>query len=125
MQVWKLYNLGQALEIMDPTLASTAAPDQVSICIQIGLLCAQADPKLRPTMRRAVVMLSKKPGTLEEPMRPGYPGSLFRRSHRASGRLLCDEHPSAASVSASNPDTTSTSTFREEKNISPKRPEET
>ncbi|XXG55421.1 hypothetical protein AAC387_Pa03g3091 [Persea americana] len=123
--VWKLYNLGQALEIMDPTLASTAAPDQVSICIQIGLLCAQADPKLRPTMRRAVVMLSKKPGTLEEPMRPGYPGSLFRRSHRASGRLLCDEHPSAASVSASNPDTTSTSTFREEKNISPKRPEET
>lgn len=56
--------------MMDPTLASSAVPDQVAMCIQIGLLCTQGDPKLRPTMSRVVLLLSKRPGTLEEPTRP-------------------------------------------------------
>lgn len=67
---------------MDPTLASTTATDQVAMCIQIGLLCTQAEPKLRPTMRRVVVMLSKKHGSLEEPTRPGYLGSRYRRTRK-------------------------------------------
>ena len=70
---------------MDPTLASSAATDQVAMCIQIGLLCTQGDPQLRPTMRRVVVMLSKKPGNLDEPTRPGVPGSRYRRSRRPPG----------------------------------------
>lgn len=72
---------------MDSTLASSAANDQVAMCIQIGLLCTQGDPQLRPTMRRVVVMLSKKHGTLEEPTRPGVPGSRYRRTRRAPGGL--------------------------------------
>ncbi|XP_043699527.1 putative receptor-like protein kinase At4g00960 [Telopea speciosissima] len=81
--VWKHYKKGRSLDIMHPMLASTAVPEQVTMCIQIGLLCTQGDPKLRPSMRRVVVMLSKRPGTtLEEPSRPGYPGSRYRRSHR-------------------------------------------
>ncbi|KAK9115240.1 hypothetical protein Syun_022037 [Stephania yunnanensis] len=81
---WKLYKKGRSLEIMDPTMASEAATDQVEMCIKIGLLCTQADPTLRPTMRRVVVMLSKKLGTIEEPTRPGFPGSRYRRSNRTS-----------------------------------------
>ena len=73
------------MEIMDPTLASSAATEQVAMCIQLGLLCTQGDPQLRPTMRRVVVMLSKKPGNLEEPTRPGVPGSRYRRSRRPPG----------------------------------------
>lgn len=69
---------------MDPTLASSAVPDQVTMCIQIGLLCTQGDPQLRPTMPRVVLILSKRPGTLEEPTRPGIPGSRYRRSCRTS-----------------------------------------
>nr|GMD26608.1 putative receptor-like protein kinase At4g00960 [Ipomoea batatas] len=80
---YKLYKKGRCLEIMDPMLTQSAIPDEVAMCIQIGLLCTQSDPQLRPTMRRVVVMLSKKPGTLdEEPTRPGFPGSRYRRSHR-------------------------------------------
>ncbi|XP_058108080.1 cysteine-rich receptor-like protein kinase 43 [Magnolia sinica] len=80
---WKLYKKGRGIEIMDPTLSSTmSTTEQVSFCIQVGLLCTQADPKLRPTMRRVVVMLSKKPATLDEPTRPGYPGSRYRRPRR-------------------------------------------
>ncbi|XP_038893332.1 putative receptor-like protein kinase At4g00960 isoform X1 [Benincasa hispida] len=81
---YKLYKKGRSLEIMDPTLASSAVPDQVTMCIQIGLLCTQGDPNLRPTMPRIVLILSKRPGNLEEPMRPGIPGSRYRRPRRTS-----------------------------------------
>ncbi|XP_077230271.1 cysteine-rich receptor-like protein kinase 43 [Tasmannia lanceolata] len=82
---YRLYKKQQSLEIMDPTLSSTKAIDQVAMCIQIGLLCTQADPKLRPTMQRVVVILSKKASTLDEPMRPGCPGSRYRQRHSPGG----------------------------------------
>ncbi|KAK8677190.1 hypothetical protein V6N13_142743 [Hibiscus sabdariffa] len=44
--------------------------------------CVQTDPKLRPDMHRVVVMLSKKPGHVDEPMRPGNPATPYRRRSR-------------------------------------------
>ncbi|MFQ6671157.1 hypothetical protein Gotur_035773 [Gossypium turneri] len=82
---YKLYKKGKSLEFMDPVLASSAVPEQVAMCIQIGLLCTQGDPQLRPDMRRVVILLSKRPGSLEEPTRPGAPGARHRRSHRPPG----------------------------------------
>ncbi|KAL9453433.1 hypothetical protein AB3S75_009106 [Citrus x aurantiifolia] len=81
---YKLYKKCKSLEIVDPSLAASDSGDQIEMCIQIGLLCTQGDPQLRPTMRRVVVMLSKKPGpgNLEEPTRPGVPGSRYRRARR-------------------------------------------
>ncbi|XAR72217.1 Non-specific serine/threonine protein kinase [Bertholletia excelsa] len=80
---YKLYQKGKSLEVMDPALASSAIHDQVAMFVQIGLLCTQSDPTRRPIMRRVVLMLSKKPGTIEEePMKPGYPGSRYRRRPR-------------------------------------------
>ncbi|KAK1380627.1 cysteine-rich receptor-like protein kinase 25 [Heracleum sosnowskyi] len=79
---YHLYKKNKSLEIADPVLASSADPDQVAMCIQIGLLCIQSDPSLRPTMHKVILMLSKKHGALEEPTRPGYPGSRYRRSRR-------------------------------------------
>lgn len=76
------FKKGKSLDVMDPRLASSAVPDQVAMCLQIGLLCTQLDPQVRPTMRRVVVMLSKKPGSIEVPTRPGYPGARRRRSSR-------------------------------------------
>ncbi|KAK2994770.1 hypothetical protein RJ640_001676 [Escallonia rubra] len=112
---YKLYKRGKSFEILEPILASSAVPDQVAMCVQIGLLCTQSDPHLRPTMRRVVVMLSKKPGSLEEPTRPGYPGSRYRRSRRPhtsssaagtsgatrSGSLGTTTYSSSATVTAS------------------------
>lgn len=85
MQSYKLYKKGKSLEVMDPTLASSADTEQVAMCIQLGLLCTQGDLNLRPSMHRVVVILSKKPSNLEEPTRPGIPGSRYRRSHRPPG----------------------------------------
>ncbi|KAK8987785.1 hypothetical protein V6N11_027524 [Hibiscus sabdariffa] len=82
---YKLYKKGKSLEFMDPALASSAVPEQVAACMQIGLLCTQGDPQLRPDMRRVVILLSKRPGNLEEPTRPGVPGARYRRSRRPHG----------------------------------------
>lgn len=81
---YKMYKKGKSLEIVDPALASTMVAEEVAMCIQLGLLCTQGDPTLRPTMRRVVVMLSRKPGHMQEPTRPGVPGSRYRRPRRHS-----------------------------------------
>lgn len=84
---YKLYKEGKSLELMDIALTQSAIPEQVAICIHIALLCTQGDPQLRPNMRRVVVMLSKKPEIvrLEEPSRPGIPGSKYKRFRRPPG----------------------------------------
>ncbi|KAI5573688.1 hypothetical protein POPTR_010G109700v4 [Populus trichocarpa] len=82
---YKLHKKNRSLEIMDPVLASSAAAEQVKTCVHLGLLCTQGDPQLRPDMRRIVVLLSKKTCSLEEPTRPGVPGSRYRRARRPAG----------------------------------------
>ncbi|XP_074570172.1 cysteine-rich receptor-like protein kinase 43 [Curcuma longa] len=81
---WKLYEKGKSLDLLDRALspAITAADaEQVAMCVQLGLLCTQTDPKHRPDMKSVLVALSQKPATtaLEEPMRPGIPGTRHRR----------------------------------------------
>ncbi|KAF8398975.1 hypothetical protein HHK36_014840 [Tetracentron sinense] len=83
-EAWNLYKKGRSLEIMDLTLASTAITEQVAAFIQIGLLCTQSNQNLRPGMRRVVVMLTKKHGTLEDPTRPGIIGSRYRKSRNST-----------------------------------------
>lgn len=75
---YKLYKKGRALEMVDPSIASSVITEQVEMCIKLGLLCTQAELQLRPTMGRVVVMLSKKPSHMEEPTRPGIPGSRYK-----------------------------------------------
>ncbi|KAJ1289627.1 hypothetical protein BS78_02G179200 [Paspalum vaginatum] len=122
---WRLYKKGRSLELLDPAVKSSAVPEQVELCVRIGLLCVQADPRLRPDMKRVVIVLSKKHGTLEEPTRPGVPGSRYRRrphglrgSHYSVGSSSGTSSPStsatshaSASASASHA-TSSTNTMR-------------
>lgn len=82
---YKHHKKDRSLEIMDPELASSAVTEEVKTFIHIGLLCTQGDPQSRPHMRRIVVLLSRKPSNLEEPGRPGVPGSRYRRARRPAG----------------------------------------
>ena len=103
---WKLYKKGRSMELLDPSLVKAEPePDQVLLCIRIGLLCVQADPRLRPDMKRVVIILSRKQSTLEEPTRPGAPGSRYRR--RAQG--MRSSQYSDGSSSGTTPSTSATS----------------
>lgn len=87
------------MEILDPEIAASADPEQVKLCVQIGLLCVQGDPHERPPMRRVSLLLSRKPGNLEEPDAPGVPGSRYRRRtrHRPSGMSSVGTHSTTGS----------------------------
>ncbi|KAE8699010.1 Cysteine-rich receptor-like protein kinase 10 [Hibiscus syriacus] len=112
---YKLYKKGKSMEFMDPVLASSAVPEQLASCIQIGLLCTQGDPHIRPDMSRVVILQSKRPGSLEEPTRPAVPGTRYRRSRRPLGfssttatSSLSDSH-SSGSIFNTNTASASTS----------------
>ncbi|XP_057786275.1 cysteine-rich receptor-like protein kinase 43 [Salvia miltiorrhiza] len=93
--VYKLYKKQRSFEVIDPRIVSSADPHQVAMCIQIGLLCVQSDPKTRPDMSRVVMILSKKPTILEEPARPGHPGTRYTLPRRPTAAAS-----SSASASA-------------------------
>lgn len=108
---YKLYKKGKSLEILDSKLDSSADLDEVFACIKIGLLCTQSDPRQRPTMRRAVVMLTKKTGVLDEPSRPGIPGTRYRRSRRpVTSSSMAGTSGGSSSHSFTTTDSTTTAT---------------
>ncbi|RRT35214.1 hypothetical protein GW17_00017531 [Ensete ventricosum] len=95
--------------LLDPALKSTADAEQVALCVQLGLLCVQSDPKQRPDMKRVVIVLSKKPRTLEEPTRPGIPAFSYPRFHGTRDSVYSSgESSSTVNSSASTAATTST-----------------
>ncbi|CAI9775126.1 unnamed protein product [Fraxinus pennsylvanica] len=106
--VYRLYKQGRSLEIVDHTLTPSTIPDEIAMCIQLGLLCTQADPALRPNMKQVVLILSKKPSTLEEPTRPGFPGSRYR-TRRPTASLTSGEFTSHSSGSTTNTNTVNSS----------------
>ncbi|KAI9100067.1 hypothetical protein K1719_024285 [Acacia pycnantha] len=62
-QAWKLYEKGMHLGLVDSTLdPNEYDSEEVKKIIEIGLLCTQASPAIRPTMSEVVVLLQNKEG---------------------------------------------------------------
>ncbi|EEF33889.1 conserved hypothetical protein [Ricinus communis] len=68
--VWRHWRDGTPLEVLDPILKDVYKRDEVLRCIQIGLLCVQKDPKVRPKMAIAVSMLNSPYVPLPLPQQP-------------------------------------------------------
>ena len=56
-QVWDLWREENSMKIVNPLLDETYPANEVSRCIQIGLLCVQELAADRPTMSIVVFML--------------------------------------------------------------------
>ncbi|KAF6159065.1 hypothetical protein GIB67_032682 [Kingdonia uniflora] len=69
---WKLWNDGQALEVMEKLKEDSLPVSEVLRCIQVGLLCVQQCPEDRPTMPSVVLMLGSKSAILPHPKQPGF-----------------------------------------------------
>ncbi|KAK6268944.1 hypothetical protein QUC31_013104 [Theobroma cacao] len=69
-EVWKHWNNGTPLELLDSSLRSSYSSNEVIRCIHIGLLCVQEDPAERPTMAAIVLMLNSYSVTLQAPQAP-------------------------------------------------------
>ncbi|KAF5199082.1 Cysteine-rich receptor-like protein kinase [Thalictrum thalictroides] len=74
--VWRHWEKGTALEVIEPALREQTSRTEVIRCIHIGLLCVQGDVALRPTMASVVLMLSNYSVSLSLPSPPAF---YFRR----------------------------------------------
>ncbi|XP_074267416.1 cysteine-rich receptor-like protein kinase 10 [Silene latifolia] len=58
IHAWILWYEEKSMELVDPELDKTFSRTDIERCIQIGLLCVQADAEQRPTMTEVVLMLT-------------------------------------------------------------------
>ncbi|RZC86567.1 hypothetical protein C5167_029918 [Papaver somniferum] len=69
--VWRHWNNGSAVEILDPTLKATYSKSEVVRCVHIALLCVQENAEDRPSMPTVVQMLNSHSGiNLDLPLPP-------------------------------------------------------
>ncbi|KAM4070384.1 hypothetical protein ACB094_12G161400 [Castanea mollissima] len=69
--VWDLWREENSMKIVDPLLDETYPANEVSRCIQIGLLCVQEHATDRPTMSTVVFMLGNDTH-LPSPKQPAF-----------------------------------------------------
>ncbi|XP_074564382.1 receptor-like serine/threonine-protein kinase SD1-8 [Curcuma longa] len=65
--VWNLWKDGEALKLVDESIAHSFVATEVLSCIKCGLLCVQDQPKDRPTMNTILKMLDTDVSLLSEP----------------------------------------------------------
>uniref|UniRef100_A0A0D9WA14 Receptor-like serine/threonine-protein kinase n=1 Tax=Leersia perrieri TaxID=77586 RepID=A0A0D9WA14_9ORYZ len=74
-QVWRLWEQGNLIDLLDRTIARPASDETELVydlerCIHIGLLCVQDKAEDRPTMSEVVAMLTSRTSQMEQPRRP-------------------------------------------------------
>eukprot|EP01018_Ginkgo_biloba_P036200 Gb_02274 [translate_table: standard] len=68
---WRLHKEGHIVDMIDRTLVATCPEEQALRCLQVGLLCAQADAAIRPRMCDVVSMLNSC-DKLPDPKKPAF-----------------------------------------------------
>ncbi|KAL2335717.1 hypothetical protein Fmac_016930 [Flemingia macrophylla] len=91
--VWKLYQSNKLATAVDPCLGEDFPVSEASRVFQIGLLCTQASPFLRPSMAQVVCMLSNSSLDVPIPKQPPFLNS----------RLLDQTTPLGFSTESSSP----------------------
>ncbi|KAK7257033.1 hypothetical protein RIF29_30712 [Crotalaria pallida] len=84
---WELWNKGESLKLMDPSLNDTFVQDEVQRCIHVGLLCVEHYAKDRPNMLDIISMLTNKSAAVIMPRGPAFyvrrqtfEGEMFSKS---------------------------------------------
>ncbi|KAF7848230.1 hypothetical protein BT93_L2173 [Corymbia citriodora subsp. variegata] len=67
---WHHWSEGKAMELIDPFIRDTCSADDVLLCIQVGLLCAQDSAIDRPAMPSIVRLLESETAGLPLPKPP-------------------------------------------------------
>ncbi|KAI3909870.1 hypothetical protein MKW92_048525 [Papaver armeniacum] len=78
--VWRHWNDGSAIEILDPTLKDTCSRNEALRCIHVALLCVQENVADRPSMPTVILMLSSYSASI--PALPSAPAFFAGRSSK-------------------------------------------
>ncbi|XP_061372746.1 cysteine-rich receptor-like protein kinase 2 isoform X2 [Gastrolobium bilobum] len=87
---WKHFQSGAAEQLFDPNLElqednDINVKDEILRVVHIGLLCTQEVPSLRPTMSKALQMLTKKEEHLAAPSNPPFLDESTMELHDTNG----------------------------------------
>ncbi|KAG6767067.1 hypothetical protein POTOM_028246 [Populus tomentosa] len=88
---WKHFQSNTVQEIIDTSMAIDHDAEEIERVVQIGLLCTQESPNLRPTTTEVVQMLRKKDVELSSPSKPPFTDELMELHYLGS---LDQQHPS-------------------------------
>ncbi|XP_010247622.1 PREDICTED: cysteine-rich receptor-like protein kinase 10 [Nelumbo nucifera] len=99
--VWRHWNEGTALDLLDPILRDHYSKDEVTRCFHIGLLCVQESVADRPTMGTVVLMLNSYSVTLEMPLQPAFVAPRKMQSGTTTGDSQGEASKSDQSTSKS------------------------
>ncbi|KAI3839690.1 hypothetical protein MKW98_009995 [Papaver atlanticum] len=99
-KAWQFWSEGRSLELLDQLLTEESC-DTVEFLrhIQVGLLCAQKDPTVRPNMSSVVVMLGSQSLVLPQPQLPAVSVGRFvvpseqTLDHSQNGLTISAIHP--------------------------------
>ncbi|KAK3014356.1 hypothetical protein RJ639_009078, partial [Escallonia herrerae] len=69
-KAWNLWSEGRAMELIDPSMASSCLPKEVIQCLHVGMLCVQVSAVHRPTMSSVLLMLESENTSLPIPRQP-------------------------------------------------------
>ncbi|KAI3728327.1 hypothetical protein L6452_16961 [Arctium lappa] len=91
--VWKHFKEGRVEEVFDPNmmLSDDDVKKEVEKVVQIGLLCTQEVPSLRPTMSMALQMLSKNIHPLPLPSNPAFLPAFLPKSNGQPNEVGSDQ----------------------------------
>ncbi|KAG2243717.1 hypothetical protein Bca52824_094445 [Brassica carinata] len=71
-QVWKCYASDKMEEMIDKDMEEETDKTEVKRVMQIGLLCTQESPQLRPTMSKVIEMINSTDIVLPTPTKPPF-----------------------------------------------------
>ncbi|XP_010678975.2 cysteine-rich receptor-like protein kinase 44 [Beta vulgaris subsp. vulgaris] len=74
-RAWRLWKEGKTLDLVDTTLSNNFSKEEVTKCINIGLLCIQEDAVVRPRMSTIIAALNSQAISLPEPKPPHFFGT--------------------------------------------------
>lgn len=85
IQAWRQWRDKTILSILDPSIKEKYLEEEVSICIQIALLCVQQNPHARPSMVKIVSYFSNHLVELPRPEEPTFFLQESSHGHSPSG----------------------------------------
>ncbi|EMS52330.1 Cysteine-rich receptor-like protein kinase 7 [Triticum urartu] len=83
---WKFWIEDRANEFIDRALGQSYSRDEAWRCFQVGLLCVQDDPDIRPTMSNVLLMLVSEQMSLPAPSRPVVRSPGYDHEHDEESR---------------------------------------
>uniref|UniRef100_A0A7N2LJI5 non-specific serine/threonine protein kinase n=1 Tax=Quercus lobata TaxID=97700 RepID=A0A7N2LJI5_QUELO len=90
---WDLWQEGEGIQLVDPTISDSCVKYQVLRCIHVSLLCVEDSAIDRPTMSDVLFMLTNENMPLALPKKPA-----FSIGRKASGANILDKESSTHSV---------------------------